>query len=85
MYPLMTRKDNLSFVAFDFAESAVEMAKTHELYDPKKIELNCLDLVKDDLPESYHGCDYAILMFVLSAISPELHVVAIKKIYAVLA
>jgi len=57
------------------------MAKTHKLYNEKRINLITLDLVENDIPDNYKGADYCILMFVLSAIKPENHEKVIKKIY----
>ena len=54
------------------------MAKTHELYDVKRIKLMPLDVVKDEIP--FDKADYGILMFVLSAIKPEKHKETIQKI-----
>lgn len=54
------------------------MAKTHTLYDEKKIKLLALDVVKDEIP--FEKADYGILMFVLSAIKPEKHKEVIQKI-----
>ena len=54
------------------------MAKTHELYDAKRIKLMPLDVVKDEIP--FDKADYGILMFVLSAIKPEKHKETIQKI-----
>lgn len=57
------------------------MAKTHTLYDEKRITLTDLDISNDEIPEDFKNADYGILMFVLSAIVPEKHEAVIKKIY----
>lgn len=77
-YPLIKRLPNLYVDAFDFSQRAVNMAKTHALYDENKIKLLALDVVKDDIP--FEKADYGILMFVLSAIKPEKHKEVIQKI-----
>ena len=83
-YPLIIRVPNLYVNAFDFSKRAVNMAKTHEIYEKEKHRINLfdLDLVKDDIP--YKNNDYGILMFVLSAIKPEEHEKVIKKISEVI-
>ena len=72
-YPLITRLPNLYVNAFDFSKRAVNMAKTHPMYEKEKHRINLydLDLVKDEIPNKNN--DYGILMFVLSAIKPEEH------------
>ena len=83
-YPLIIRVPNLYVNAFDFSKRAVNMAKTHEIYEKEKHRINLfdLDLVKDEIP--YKNNDYGILMFVLSAIKPEEHEKVIKKISEVI-
>lgn len=77
-YPLIKRLPNLRVNAFDFSQRAINMAKTNQLYDEEKIKLLALDVVKDDIP--FDKADYAILMFVLSAITPDKHKGVIEKI-----
>ena len=83
-YPLITRLPNLYVNAFDFSKRAVNMAKTHPMYEKEKHRINLydLDLVKDEIPNKNN--DYGILMFVLSAIKPEEHEKVIKKISKVI-
>lgn len=77
-YPLVKRLPNLIVYAFDFSQRAVNMAKTHKLYDDKRIHLTHLDVVEDEI--SFPSCDYGILMFVLSAVKPENHKKVLLKI-----
>lgn len=77
-YPLIKRLPNLRVNAFDFSQRAINMAKTNQLYDEEKIKLLALDVVKDDIP--FDKADYGILMFVLSAITPDKHKRVIEKI-----
>ena len=83
-YPLLTRLPNLYVNAFDFSKRAVNMAKTHPMYEKEKYRINLydLDLVKDNIPNKNN--DYGILMFVLSAIKPEEHEKVIDKISKVI-
>jgi hypothetical protein len=39
-----------------------------------------MDVAYSEIPQDFHNADYAILMFVLSAIAPEKHEDVIKKI-----
>ena len=59
-YPLLTRLPNLYVNAFDFSKRAVNMAKTHPMYEKEKYRINLydLDLVKDDIPNKNN--DYGI-------------------------
>ena len=83
-YPLLTRLPKLYVNAFDFSKRAVNMAKTHPMYEKEKYRINLydLDLVKDEIPNKEN--DYGILMFVLSAIKPEEHEKVIEKISKVI-
>ncbi len=53
------------------------------MYNEERITLSPLDIVEDEI--LYKDADYAILMFVLSAIFPEKHEKVIQKIHASLA
>jgi 2-polyprenyl-3-methyl-5-hydroxy-6-metoxy-1,4-benzoquinol methylase len=83
-YPLITRLPNLYVNAFDFSKRAVNMAKTHPMYEKEKHRINLydLDLVKDEIPNKNN--DYGILMFVLSAIKPEEHEKVVEKVSKVI-
>ena len=83
-YPLLTRLPNLYVNAFDFSKRAVNMSKTHPMYEKEKHRINVydLDLVNDDIPNKNN--DYGILMFVLSAIKPEEHEKVVEKISKVI-
>ena len=83
-YPLLVRLPNLYINAFDFSKRAINMSKTHPLYEKEKHRINVydLDLVKDDIPNKNN--DYGILMFVLSAIKPEEHEKVVEKISKVI-
>ena len=77
-YPLIKNLPNLYVNAFDFSKRAINMAKTHKLYNENRINIIPLDLVNDIIP--FNNNDYGILMFVLSAIKPEFHEKVIQKI-----
>jgi methyltransferase-like protein 6 len=86
-YPLFREyHPRLKVNACDFSPRAVEFAKQHPIYNPKMIDLKVCDLVNDPaLPFTEGLANFGIMLFVLSAISPEnFHSVA-KKIYDQLA
>lgn len=45
--------------------------KEHELYNSEDIDAKVCDLVNDEIPFEPVTADYAIMLFVMSAISPE--------------
>jgi len=55
--------------------------QTHTIYNEKRINLMQLDIAEDLIPDNFKNADYSILMFVLSAITPEKHESVIKKIH----
>ena len=81
-YPLIKNLPNLYVNAFDFSKRAINMAKTHKLYNENRINIIPLDLVNDIIP--FNNNDYGILMFVLSAIKPENHEKVVEKISKVI-
>ena len=48
-----------------------------------KIDVQVCDLVKEDIPQYKEKADFAFLIFVLSAISPENYIEVLTKIYNV--
>ena len=80
-YPLLQKKPTMVVKGFDISSKAIEMAKTHQLYNPESISLCTLDIVKEDIPKDYSQAHYAILMFVLSAIKPVEHEKVLRKIF----
>jgi len=82
-YPILEKKDNVHIKGFDISKKAIDMSIQHRLYKDfsNRIDLICLDLVKEDIPKSFENANYSILMFVLSAIMPSEHENVLKKIY----
>jgi hypothetical protein len=60
----------------------IYIIQTHKLYTQEKINIIPLDIVEDEIP--FKQANYAILMFVLSAIFPEKHEKVIRKIHSCL-
>ena len=82
-YPLFNEyKANLRVNCCDFSPRAVEFVKQNESYDLSLIDAKVCDLVLDPaLPFTKDTADFGLMLFVLSAISPEHHVEAARKIY----
>ena len=81
MFPLCKDLPNLSVHAFDFAQKAVDLVKENEKFDSERMEVNRCDLVKDDIPYENHTHDFAVLIFVLSAIFPKHYKAVMTKVY----
>lgn len=73
LFPLKTSYPFFRKVyGFDFSKKAIDVIKASELYKPDEFEVCVCDLVLDPLP-NFERPDLATLIFVLSAISPENH------------
>ncbi len=60
----------------------MDFVKQNEAYNAEKINANVCDLVNDPaLPFPAETAHFGILLFVLSAISPENYPIVAKKIY----
>jgi methyltransferase-like protein 6 len=83
LYPLVEAFPNIVCYGFDFSPRAVKMIQENEvsIKNPGKIIVEVADLVKDPIPVSFPQPDFATLIFVLSAISPENFKDVVKKIY----
>ncbi|XP_064385090.1 tRNA N(3)-methylcytidine methyltransferase METTL2-like isoform X2 [Halichondria panicea] len=64
---------NLFIYCCDFAESAVEIVKSHDLYDTARCHAFQYDIGSHDKPLPFppQSIDLVILIFVLSALQPE--------------
>lgn len=73
-YPLL-REFGGQFIKInccDFSPRAVQFVKEHEIYKEEFVDAKVCDLVNDaELPFEQNTADFAILLFVMSAISPE--------------
>lgn len=81
MFPLCKALPNLKVDAFDFAKKAVELVNSNESFDSERMKANQCDLVNNDIPYEQNTHDFAVLIFVLSAIFPEHHQKCLQKIY----
>ncbi|CAI2375913.1 unnamed protein product [Moneuplotes crassus] len=81
LFPLCKDLPNLHVDAFDFALKAVNLVKEHEKFEEERMKVEQCDLVRDDIPFEAGTHDFAILIFVLSAIFPEHYKDVIQKVY----
>jgi hypothetical protein len=54
----------------------VNFVKDNELYNAEHISANTCDLVNEEIPFIPETADFGLFLFVLSAISPENHLLA---------
>lgn len=73
------------FYSFDFAPSALALLKQHHNFNESKITPFVCDIVKDELPSfiPVGQITCVVIIFVLSAISPDQFRTVEKKIYDV--
>jgi methyltransferase-like protein 6 len=81
-YPLLREFPTfLRIDCCDFSPRAVDFVKKHELYKDDQVDAKTCDLVNEEIPFAKGTANFAIHLFVLSAISPENYVSVVKKIY----
>ena len=81
-FPLVEKYPNLICYGFDFSPRAIQMIEESESYAKNKdrIHVAVVDLVLNPIPENFVQPDFATLIFVLSAISPENFDSVVEKI-----
>ncbi|KAL4719062.1 hypothetical protein ACJJTC_015401 [Scirpophaga incertulas] len=75
VFPLLQEGfNNFYFYVCDFSPRAIEFVRSNPLYDDNKMKAFCADLTTDELFEniSKNSMDIASLIFVLSAIHPQM-------------
>lgn len=78
--PLVELNSMMRVVAVDFARSAVDILKTHPLYSSTgRVQAFVCDVANDALPVSNSSLDFALCMYVLSAVPPQVILVFIHK------
>ncbi len=85
IYPLLSESNNYFIYACDFSARAINLVKSHELYDENRIRAFVVDITEEGAfdfipPESV---DIVTLIFVLSAIHPKHYdriLVALRKV-----
>lgn len=65
----------------DFSQRAVNFVKENELWQGEFIDAKPCDLVNEEIPFEPLTANFAQLIFVLSAITPEQHKAVARKIY----
>lgn len=85
-FPLLELNPRLHVTGIDFAKSAIDIIQSSDLSEKYKDRLSCSVgcAVNDEFPVPDESQDLVLLMFVLSAISPEYHEKVIRKISRVL-
>lgn len=83
VFPLLESNPNLFFYAFDFSARAVQLLKEHPLYaSTGRCSGHVCDIVNDPLPTeiALQSLDFVMMIFVLSAISPQKFDTALSKL-----
>ncbi|CAO2648789.1 Nn.00g097380.m01.CDS01 [Neocucurbitaria sp. VM-36] len=93
-FPILQRSRNkkLKIHACDFSKKAVELIRSHELYDPEFIQADVWDVASS--PDSENGglppgltegsVDVVLMIFIFSALSPKQWDQAVRNIWRVL-
>ncbi|CDH58186.1 trna methyltransferase [Lichtheimia corymbifera JMRC:FSU:9682] len=88
LFPLLQQSQNpdLFVYAADFSSTAVQVVKSNPLYDTSRANAFVWDLASPTIPEAIEpgSLDIVVLIFVLSALSPEQWEQAIKNIHTML-
>merc|ERR1712226_1491180 len=73
---------NLFIYCCDFAESAIELVKSHKLYDTSRCHAFVCDVAGEnaEFPFSSNSLDFIVLIFVLSAIHPDRMLDTLKRL-----
>lgn len=82
--PLMEDFPNLTFQACDCASSAVSLMATQPSYDASRCVSDVCDIAKQPLPFPRGSSDFATLIFVLSALSPQTMPFCMREVRRVL-
>ena len=85
MIPLTSMYPNITYIATDFSEAALNILKGHPKYDRHKVTCFVLDIVHSPLLPSYPTPQCCLCVFALSAIHPKDHLAALQNIHASLA
>lgn len=89
IFPLMDVNPSLKVYAFDFARSAIDLVRASPSYDERKCTAFVWDFARMELEEvdegergglSQQSVDFALCLFVLSAVPPELQKAAVLRL-----
>lgn len=87
IYPLLIEDQSSFYVyACDFSPRAVDLVKSHPLYEEKLVNAFVADVTTDDLRKvvAENSIDIVTLIFVLSAIHPQHYDVVVRNLHCVL-
>ncbi|CAB4374835.1 uncharacterized protein OCT59_017553 [Rhizophagus irregularis] len=89
MFPLLAinKNSNLFIYACDFAENAVQVVKNNKEYNPNHCKAFVWDLTNKHIPIEYiepNSLDIVVLIFVMSALSPNDWNQAVDNVYKML-
>ena len=94
LYPLLEANEGLRVHCCDFSSRAVDMVRSHPLYDPHRVNAFVFDLTSPTPPlssllttppyDAWPAVTTISLIFVLSAIPPQLHAQVLASLAALL-
>jgi len=86
VFPLLEENPDLFIYAFDFSPKAIELVKENENFNEKRCCAFVCDITKNDLPStvSLNSINFATMIFVLSAISPEYMSCSLQRLWKVM-
>lgn len=80
IYPLFERNPSISIQAVDFAPTAIDILRQNAAYNPDKITAGVCDITTEIPFEGIgQSCDFVLVIFVLSAISPQFQRQAVEN------
>lgn len=93
-FPLLAASPHITMHAFDFAPSAVALVRAAPAFDSRRMSAFVWDFARDDLDAvpaeardslaADDAVDYALCLFVLSAVPPALQSAAVRRVARVL-
>ena len=78
IFPILEEVPSLRAQVCDFSERAIKLLKDHSSYDEARIVAGVCDLCKE-MPPFEGTCDAVLMLYVLSAIAPEHHRLAVEN------
>lgn len=93
IWPLLATNDTITFHAFDFSPTAIDLVRSRQDYDPRRMNAFVWDFCKTPLDSvdstqrnglAQNSADFATMIFVLSAVPPHLQHAGVANIVSVL-
>jgi methyltransferase-like protein 6 len=85
-WPMLEINPRLTIFCFDFSQRAVQLVKDNSSYDPARMTAFHCDVATTDIPHQFVPAgtlDLALMCFMLSAVSPELHADCVRRVASV--